>query len=148
MTIVHLGTAAVWVGAMAYSLTVVQPRAERLLGDRYEAFAAELAAGARWKVLGMAAVLGGSGAGLVIAELAGEPDPSAAWAALVVAKGVLLLAAVALFAYVSWRLWPARVFALPDELGAVRERFRTAALGLTALVSLGLVLGAIADVTS
>jgi hypothetical protein len=74
LAIIHVATAAVWVGAMAYSLTVVQPRAERLLGERYEAFAAELAAGARWKVLGLAAVLGASGAGLVAVELAG-PAP-------------------------------------------------------------------------
>jgi hypothetical protein len=117
-------------------------------GERYEAFATELAAGARWKVLGLAALLGGSGAGLVAVELAGEPDPSAAWTALIVAKGALLLAAVALFAHVSWRLWPARVFAVAGELEPVRRRFRGAALGLMGLVSLGLVLGAIADVTS
>ncbi len=56
---VHLLAAAVWLGAMAYSLAVVQPRSQRFIEDerRREAFAAELAAGARRPVLGVIALL-------------------------------------------------------------------------------------------
>ena len=143
----HVGAAAGWLGAMAYSLLVVQPRAEAALPDRmeYERFAVALAAGARWKVLAVCAVLALSGAGLVVLELADAGGRPPLWIALVAAKAVLLAVAVGLFAHVSWRLLPARLFALPDELPALRARFRAVAVALTAVVAAGLVLGAVAD---
>ncbi|HEY0640678.1 MAG TPA: hypothetical protein VGD67_23865 [Pseudonocardiaceae bacterium] len=146
LAIVHVGTGAVWLGAMAYSLVVVQPRAERLLGtDRYEEFAATVAAGARWKVLAMAGALAASGLGLVAVRLVEAADTRPAWVALVLVKGALLLAVVAVFWYVSWRLWPRRLFALDEELPAVKRRFTAAAFTLGGLVGANLVLGVLAD---
>lgn len=51
----HAGAAAIWLGAMAYSLAVVQPRAAALFDEpeEYERLAVALAAGARWKVLAL-----------------------------------------------------------------------------------------------
>jgi len=117
--------AAAWLGAMLYSLLVVQPRATEYFGalHRYESFAVVLGAGVRWKVIAMAAALAVSGAGLVAIQIARADDPSTLWIALVVAKAVLLLLAVALFAHVSWRLWPARIFAATAELPAIQMRF-------------------------
>ncbi|MGH3328998.1 MAG: hypothetical protein ACRDPT_14610 [Streptomycetales bacterium] len=46
----------------------------------------------------------------------------------------LYVAAAAVFLNVSWRHWPARVFALPEELTGYRRRLR-----IQALVILGLV---------
>ena len=137
---VHAGTAAVWLGAMLYSLLVVQPRAVAALDDPEPLYVA-LAAGARWKVIAMVGVLAASGAGLILAE----DDPSSAWVVLVAIKTVLLIAALSLFAHVSWRMWPARLFALPDELPAHRRRFRIVALALTVLVSTAFVLGTVAQ---
>jgi hypothetical protein len=140
---VHLLAAALWFGAMAYSLGVVQPRASRFLaGDerRSEAFAVELAAGARRGVLALIALLAISG-GVLVATEAGD-DPSAGWWLLVAVKAALLAAAAALFAYVSWALWPRRLFATADELPALRRRFRAVAYALTGLVGLEIVLGA------
>jgi hypothetical protein len=119
---VHLLAGAVWLGAMAYSLAVVQPRAQRFIEDerRREAFAAELAAGARRPVLGVIALLAASGAVLVALE-AGDGTGSGWWL-LVGAKVALLAAATALFWHVSWRLWPRRLFATPEELPALRAR--------------------------
>jgi hypothetical protein len=141
---VHLLAGAVWLGAMAYSLAVVQPRAQRFIEDerRREAFAAELAAGARRPVLGVIALLAGSGAALVALE-AGDGTGSGWWL-LVGAKVALLAAATALFWHVSWRLWPRRVFATPEELPALRARFRGVAWALLAIVGLETVLGAAA----
>jgi putative copper export protein len=137
----HALAAAVWFGAMAYSLVVVQPRAARLLGaDRYEELAAVLASGARWSVLGMAAVLTLSGTGLVGAAYSGR-DPSGPWLAIVAAKAVLLVAALAVFSHVSWVLWPRRLFALPEELPAMYRAFRRAAYTLLTLVGAECVLG-------
>lgn len=140
----HMLVAAAWFGAMAYSLAVVQPRAVRFLADerRSEDFAAVLAAGARYSVLVLVAVLALSGAGLV--AVGADDGRSNAWWALVAAKGVLLAISLAVFAYVSWRLWPARLFAGPRELPAIRARFRLAAYTLTGLVAAALVLSAAA----
>jgi hypothetical protein len=147
LAVIHSSVAAVWLGAMLYSLVVVQPRAQAFFGSagaRYEDFATALAAGARWKVLGMAFVLAVSGGGLVAVEIDAAHDPSALWVALVVAKGVLLLAVVAIFARVSWTLWPRRLFASAAELPAIQRRFRAFALAMTALVGAAFALGAIA----
>jgi putative copper export protein len=146
LAVIHAVVAAVWLGAMLYSLLVVQPRAGEFFGtpERYEPFAVVLAAGARWKVIGMVATLAVSGGGLVAVEIARAENPSTLWIALVVAKGVLLLAAFALFAHVSWRLWPARIFTPDAELAGVQTRFRTVALTLTGLVSVAFGLGSIA----
>jgi hypothetical protein len=145
LVLTHAGVAAVWLGAMAYSLAVVQPRAARLLGpERYEQFAAVVADGARWAVLGMCGVLAATGFGLVaVALAAGHPGPG--WLALATAKTVVLCAALTVFAHVSWRLWPRRVFALPRELPALHRAFRRAALTLVALVGAELVLGVAAS---
>jgi uncharacterized membrane protein len=137
---VHAGTAAVWLGAMLYSLFVVQPRAAAALEDAEPLFVA-LAAGARWMVIAMCAVLAASGAGLI----AIEDDASTAWTVLVSVKTALLIAALALFGDVSWRMWPARLFALPEEVSQHRRRFRVVAFALTALVGTAFVLGTVAD---
>jgi hypothetical protein len=59
---------------------------------------------------------------------------------------VLLLVALAIFAWVSWRLWPRRIFALPEELPAVLRAFRVAATTLLSLVAIQFVLGVLASV--
>jgi len=140
---VHLLAAAGWFGAMAYSLAVVQPRSARFLADaqRSEAFAAELGAGARYPVLGVIALLAVSGAILTADGAAGQ---GTGWWVLVALKAAVLAAAAGLFAIVSWRLWPRRLFAARDELPALQARFRRVALALTALVAAGIVLGAAA----
>lgn len=125
---------------MAYSLAVVQPRAAQFLADdrELEGFAATLAAGARYAVLGVMAVVLLSGVVLVAAQADGQ---TAGWWALVGVKTGLLAVALGLFANVSWRLWPARLFAAPEELPALRRRFRLAAYVLAGLVGVEVVLG-------
>jgi hypothetical protein len=54
------------------------------------------------------------------------------------------VAAAAVFWWVSWRGWPARVFALPAELPALHRRFRRVALAMTGLVCAAFVLGVVA----
>jgi hypothetical protein len=141
--LVHIGVGAVWLGSMVYSLGVVQPRVGRLFGDpaRAEEVYREMAAGNRWRVVALIAVLAASGAGLV-PLLAGERG-DAWWWALVAAKAGLLMAAAAGFWWVSWRGWPARVFALPAELPALHRRFRRIALVMTGVVGAAFVLGVV-----
>jgi len=136
LVLAHVGTAALWLGSMAYSLFVVQPRVARVLRDPEDLYR-ELAAGNRWRVAGLIGVIGLSGLGLVAAA---RPHGALAWAA-VAAKTALWLAAAALFWWVSWRGWPRRIFALPHELPGLQRRFRLVAVALFVLVGAAFVLG-------
>jgi hypothetical protein len=145
VTLIHAGVAAVWLGSMAYSLGVVQPRIARLFGDpvRAEDVYRELAAGNRWRVVALIMMLAGSGAGMVPLAT-GEHDVAAWWWALIAVKSGLTVVAAACFWWVSWRGWPARVFALPAELPALQRRFRRVALVMTGMVGAAFVLGLLA----
>jgi hypothetical protein len=134
LVLVHAGVGALWLGAMAYSLFVVQPRLARIVGDpsRMEDAQRELAAGNRWPVIGLIAALWLTGLGLVALTGAGA---AAGWWAAVGLKALLLAVATGLFWWVSWRGWPRRVFALPAELPALRRRFRAAAVTMFAVVA-------------
>lgn len=137
--LVHVLVAAIWLGAMAYSLGVVQPRATRFLTDEREreGFFVTLGAGARRPVLAAIATLAATGAVLV----ALAPHRSPGWWALIAVKLGVLLLALALFARVSWRLWPRRLFATDEELPALRRSFRRVAVALTVLVAVEVALG-------
>src|SRR5262245_1885744 len=115
--VVHLTTAAVWLGGMSYSLTVVQPKTARFFaGDepRREEFLTTLAQGNRWKGVGLIGGRAVTGAGVVLT--AGRVTAAGYLAVL----GLYAVAA-AIFANVSWRHWPARVFAIAQELPGYRR---------------------------
>jgi hypothetical protein len=109
LRILHLAAAAVWVGAMAYSLVVVQPRIHRFLPtpQAREEFLILLAQGNRWRVAPLIAFLALSAAALGL-----------------IVPAVLYAVAGAVFANVSWRHWPSRLFALPEELPGYQHRLR------------------------
>jgi len=140
--LVHLGAAVAWLGAMGYSLFVVQPRIRRFLPDpaRAEELYRELGAGNRWPVIGLIVVLGVSGLALVFLH----DGQSNGWWLAIAAKALLLVLASALFWWVSWRAWPRRVFALPAELPAEQARFRRVALTMTTFVAAAFFLGILA----
>jgi len=136
---IHLLAGAAWFGAMIYSLMVLHPRAKRFFDEddeQFEALIATVSQGARWKVLAVLGVIGGSGAALI---------PFAVWhrglGALLIVKTALLIAAVGIFCYASWRLWPVRIFALPGETEAIRGRFRMVAITLIGIAAAAMVLG-------
>ena len=71
VAIVHAGLAAAWVGGMAYSLFVVQPKVKKYFGadrEAREALTTVIASGNRWKVLGLIAAIALSGAVLLVTE--------------------------------------------------------------------------------
>ncbi|GAA1536213.1 hypothetical protein [Kribbella lupini] len=129
VAILHAGLAAAWVGGMAYSLFVIQPKLAKFYArdpDSREALTLIIASGNRWKVIGLIGVIAASGVVLLLL------DTSHWWIHLV--KAVLLLAATAIFWHVSWRHWPHRVFATAAELPTYQRRLRilaTIMLGLT-----------------
>lgn len=134
VAIVHLVLAAGWLGAMGYSLGVVQPAVARFFPDlrRREEFLTTLAQGNRWRVVALVAALLATAAGVV----ALAPAAVATGFAAVL---VLQLAAAAVFAHVSWRHWPRRVFALPGELPGYQRRLRAQAGTMLGLVGTGFV---------
>lgn len=125
-----------WLGSMGYSLFVAQPRLARLVGHdpaRIEEIQRELAHGNRWRVVGLIATLWATGIWLAVLH-------PGHWLALCV-KATALAGASALFWWVSWRAWPRRVFALPDELPRLQLRFRCVALVMFALVAIAFLAG-------
>ena len=141
LAVIHALVGAVWLGSMAFSLFHMQPRARAYFESQsdLEAFFATMGHGARWKVLLALGVLAVTGFGLAVLRW---PRPaSAAWLALVGAKVVLFTAALGLFVHISWRLWPARLFASPQELPRLNVAFRRAGLTILVLAGLSTVLG-------
>lgn len=135
----HLLLAAVWLGAMAYSIGVVQPKLLRYFGSPQAAEepATFVAAGARWKVVWVIAAVALTGGGLIVVT----QDRPGLWWALIAAKALLLVAAGAVFWHVSWRMWPRRVFSLPAEVPARQAAFRRVGWVLLVLVGAASVLG-------
>jgi hypothetical protein len=128
MVIAHLTIAAVWLGSMVYSLVVVQPRVDRFFPDasRREEFLVTLANGNRRPVVALVAAL------LVtdLAILVTRPDVRLGFGIAL----VLHLLAGAVFTHVSWRHWPARVFAVAEELPGFQHRLRLLAWTILVLV--------------
>jgi hypothetical protein len=140
IAIVHAGLAAAWVGGMAYSLFVVQPKLKKFFAaaeDDREALTAVIAAGNRWKVLGLIAVIAASG--LVLLAL----DNRHWWLHSI--KAALLLIATSIFWYVSWRHWPRRVFATAAERPRLQRQLLTLATIMLTLAGTAFALGVAAD---
>lgn len=138
----HLLLAAVWLGAMVYSIGVVQPRLLRFAGgpSQVEEVATYVAAGARWKVVGVIGGMAASGSLLVITSVhASHVRPG--WWVVVALKVALLAIASSVFWFVSWRMWPRRVFALGSDLAEHQAAFRRVGYVLIALVGASSVLG-------
>ena len=139
LAIVHAGLAAAWVGGMAYSLFVVQPKLKKYFGpdqEGREALTTVIASGNRWKVVGLIGAIAVSGLVLLLID-------SAHWWIHAV-KGLLLLCASGIFWYVSWRHWPRRVFATSAELPALQRRLVVLASTMLALTGIAFALGVLA----
>lgn len=144
LAMVHALAGAAWFGAMFYSLLVLQPRARRYF-DRpaeFEVFIATLSQGARWTMLAAFGIIGVTGVGLVLSH--SLESASRSWLLLVGLKALIFFAAFGLFVYVSWRLWPARVLALDDEIPRFQKVSRRLAATMLVLVGLSIALGILA----
>jgi Flp pilus assembly protein TadB len=128
IAVLHAGLAAAWVGGMAYSLFVVQPKLQRFFGpdeDSREALTAVIASGNRWKVLGLVAVIAATGLALLWLV------DTHWWIHAI--KAVLLLIATGIFWFVSWRHWPRRIFATAAERPALQRQLRMLAATMLGL---------------
>jgi uncharacterized membrane protein len=145
--IVHVLAGAAWFGAMFYSLFVLHPRAARYLGNpaEFETFIATVSQGARWSVLAAFGLVGGSGIGLIALAMLQDSDAiSAGWLLILGIKAILFVVAFGLFVHVSWRLWPARIMALADEIPYFQRVSRRLATIMLCLIGLSMALGVVA----
>ncbi len=132
--LVYLVLTTLWLGSMVYSLVVVQPRVARFFrnDEQREEFLVVLANGNRWPVVALVVGLLLSGGGVAIA------GSGAVSVGFTLAVGLDLVAA-GIFADVSWRHWPARIFALPEEIPGFRRRLTVRAAAMTVLIGVSYV---------
>lgn len=140
---VHVLGGGIWIGAMAFSVFVLHPRAERFFAgsSTFEDLLFTVVHGARWKVVAGIVGIIASGVALTVMR---APAMGTAWDAIVVAKVALLGVSLALFCHVSWVLWPRRVFASAAELPAIRRRFRVVGVMMIACNAINMGLGILA----
>jgi hypothetical protein len=137
---VHALVGASLLGGALYSIMTVQPRAKAFFKNvsDFEGFVASLAHGARWQFLAAMAAIG----------ITGLIDPwfsshSFAWWVCFGVKSVLWTVTLGFFVYVSWFLWPRRIFAAKAELSGIHREFAFAARTILVLLMLSFVLGVV-----
>ena len=144
----HVLGGGVWIGAMAFSVFVLHPRAEQFFAgsSTFEDLLFTVVHGARWKVVAGIVGIVASGVALTLAgsDASLGPGVGPMWTAMVAAKVALLVCSLALFFYVSWVLWPRRVFASPAELPGLRRRFRVVGVVMIAANTINMGLGILA----
>ncbi|MFC4857306.1 hypothetical protein [Actinophytocola glycyrrhizae] len=141
---VHTAALASWFGCMCYSVMFVQRHPMRAREPAvWEVFVTEMVHGVRWIVLGTMAVIFPTWVALIALRIA-TADTGTVWLSLMATKSVLLIGVVLLFVYVSWHLWPLRIFALPEELPPIDRKFMNASQGLVLTLGGALALGVVA----
>lgn len=141
----HTAALASWFGCMVYSVMFVQKHPMRAREPRiWENFVTEMVHGVRWIVMGTMAVIFPTWIALIVLHAASQ-GADALWLSLVVAKSLVLIGVVLLFTYLSYHLWPLRIFALPEEIPSLDKRFMGASQGLVMTLGGALVLGVVAS---
>jgi uncharacterized membrane protein len=142
LQLIHVLSAAALFGAMFYSIMIIQPKSRKYFSDQqFEEFIAFISNGARWKMLIGLASIALSGFLLIPFH---RDSPGKLWTILILSKIVVLIITVTLFCYVSWRLWPARIFATPEEIPRFQRLFRKVGFAMLTLVTIEFILGIIA----
>jgi hypothetical protein len=142
--LLHVWTWALYCGSLTYIYFRLFPDLRRWLAsdDRFEEFTLVTADGLRWWIFGALIAAGVTGGGLVL--LRPRADPGGLWWALVTLKAALFAVTLAVYAYVSFVMWPRRVFVAVSARPAEQRRFFRVALILMACLIGQLVLGALA----
>ena len=144
----HIWIWALYYGAITYNYFMLYPRMRQFFESEaaYEEFAIASAMGLRWWIFGTIAMAGVTGSLLVVWRP--RPEMPAAWWMLVGAKAVLMMVLAAVYAYVSWVMWPRRVFAPAAERPRQQRQFFRVAFFIGFLLMGQLVLGALAHVVA
>ena len=145
---VHVLGGGVWVGAMVFSVFILQPRAQLYFvrDADFEGFIFTVVHGARWKVFAgvLAILLSGIALSVWPGHAIRADDPL--WLALYGTKLLAFVLAAGLFVYVSWVLWPKRTFATAEELPAIKQHFFRVGAVMVIANALNMLLGVAAHV--
>jgi putative copper export protein len=145
---IHVLGGGVWIGAMVFSVFILQPRAARFFEREadFEDFIFTVVHGARWKVFAgvLAILLSGVALSVWPGHAILEEDP--VWLTAYVVKLLAFVLAAGLFVYVSWILWPKRTFATAEELPAIKRHFFRVGAVMVIANALNMVLGIAAHV--
>ena len=145
---VHVLGGGVWIGAMVFSVFILQPRADKFFRREadFEDFIFSVVHGARWKVFsGIVAILL-SGIGLAVWPGHAIVVESPLWMGLFAGKVAAFVLAAGLFMYVSWVLWPRRTFATAEELPHIKRHFFRVGAVMVIANALNMLLGITAHV--
>lgn len=139
---VHVWAWGLYLGTLLYIYFRLFPDMRRWLADdeRFEAFSITTGHGLRWWIYGALALAAASGAALLARADARGPE----FAVLMGVKIALFALALAVYTYVSYVMWPARVFVAAGDRPAEQRRFFRVALGLIVLLVAQALLGAAA----
>ena len=129
-------------GDLTMTLVIAEQRGGKLNRATWETIAAAQQAGGPVKIALLGAGADGVASELAAADVAEVIVVDAPALSEYTADGYVLALAALVFWRVSWRWWPARVFALPAERAGWRRRFRLAGLALMGCAGLASVLGA------
>ena len=141
LAILHALSGAIWLGAMFHSVFILQPRAQSYFGNDadFEAFVIAVSQGGRAKFLLALGMIVLAGMGLAITTR--PVIQRGVWLDLLGVKTALFVAIILVFAHISWRLWPMRLFAAGEEVGRLQRAFRRMGVLLSALAAISMALG-------
>lgn len=140
----HVWTWGIYLGSVTYIYFRLFPDIRQWLEseDRFEEFSLVTGDGLRWWIYGALIAAGVSGVALVVLQPRGSL--SSWWWTLIALKAALLLATLAVYTYVSYVMWPRRVFVALADRPAEQQRFFRIALLLMSLLIGQVLLGAAA----
>lgn len=121
--LVHVLGAILWIGSIYFSASALHQRAPALFArdEDFESFITGLSDKNRYRhLLAFSASLLSGVALTYLAWAKYTPRQTWAWS-LIILKVVLFIISALIFSYISWRLWPSRIFALPEELRQQRR---------------------------
>ena len=142
LAVIHVGASIQFLGSMIYSVFVARPAAEKFFADdphTLNMFQITLAHGGRPKVGATLLVLLLSGVGLLVVD----NDLDTTETIFMAIKSIGFVAIVMAFWYMSFKLWPRRVFAVPDDMPAIMQRFVVSVIVTFSAAWAGVILGVI-----
>lgn len=147
LRVLHAVIGAVWLGSVYFSLMVLHRQSPELFDtiEEFEHYVTGLSDGNRWRVLSAIVGTAVTGFGLTWMMMSGgDSSPRLGWWIVMGAKVGALFATAGVFWYVSWRLWPERVFAVGDEIPELQRRGTILRAAMFSLILIGFILGIVA----
>ncbi len=144
---IHTIGGGVWIGAVAFNLFVLTPRAQTWfrVSAEHEDFVFTVVQGLRWPVLAGAMAVVGTGAWRWQVLRGQTSAPPAPWELLMLLKLGCAVVSLGLFGWVTLRLWPERAFASERELPSIRRRFFAIGVGIVLSNTFAAALGVLAE---